>query len=170
VGADAIRQRYQRYLGFGRRDKRGFARLLLSRAQRCQKEGPPTKGVPPGKAWLRCPGRSVNLSSDRNCLLIHRLAHALHPWYLTKKPCPLFSAAKPAYFQRFPATAGNEHRWGVVQSVGHLTVNEDGGGSNPPAPAIFIRKQSSKRDYPLAVGNPAETQPFQPPSMDSTLE
>src|SRR5579859_614910 len=25
--------------------------------------------------------------------------------------------------------------WGVVQSVGHLTVNEDGGGSNPPAPA-----------------------------------
>jgi hypothetical protein len=27
--------------------------------------------------------------------------------------------------------------WGVVQSVGHLTVNEDGGGSNPPAPAKF---------------------------------
>jgi hypothetical protein len=27
--------------------------------------------------------------------------------------------------------------WGVVQSVGHLTVNEDGGGSNPPAPANF---------------------------------
>ena len=25
--------------------------------------------------------------------------------------------------------------WGVVQPVGHLTVNEDGGGSNPPAPA-----------------------------------
>jgi hypothetical protein len=25
--------------------------------------------------------------------------------------------------------------WGVVQSVGHLTVNEDGGGSSPPAPA-----------------------------------
>jgi hypothetical protein len=29
--------------------------------------------------------------------------------------------------------------WGVVQSVGHLTVNEDGGGSNPPAPANFLR-------------------------------
>src|SRR5208282_1729731 len=29
--------------------------------------------------------------------------------------------------------------WGVVQSVGHLTVNEDGGGSNPPAPANFYR-------------------------------
>ena len=27
--------------------------------------------------------------------------------------------------------------WGVVQPVGHLTVNEDGGGSNPPAPANF---------------------------------
>jgi hypothetical protein len=27
------------------------------------------------------------------------------------------------------------HRWGVVQLVGHLTVNEDGEGSNPSAPA-----------------------------------
>src|SRR5499427_1825175 len=26
-------------------------------------------------------------------------------------------------------------RWGVVQPVGHLTVNEDGEGSNPSAPA-----------------------------------
>jgi hypothetical protein len=25
--------------------------------------------------------------------------------------------------------------WGVVQSVGHLTVNEDGVGSSPTAPA-----------------------------------
>jgi hypothetical protein len=29
------------------------------------------------------------------------------------------------------------HRWGVVQLVGHLTVNEDGEGSNPSAPAKF---------------------------------
>ena len=29
--------------------------------------------------------------------------------------------------------------WGVVQPVGHLTVNEDGGGSNPPAPANFLQ-------------------------------
>ena len=28
-----------------------------------------------------------------------------------------------------------KRRWGVVQSVGHLTVNEDGEGSNPSAPA-----------------------------------
>jgi hypothetical protein len=27
--------------------------------------------------------------------------------------------------------------WGVVQLVGHLTVNEDGVGSSPTAPAIL---------------------------------
>jgi hypothetical protein len=32
--------------------------------------------------------------------------------------------------------------WGVVQSVGHLTVNEDGGGSNPPAPANFLDRDT----------------------------
>ena len=41
--------------------------------------------------------------------------------------------------------------WGVVQPVGHLTVNEDGEGSNPSAPAnltdspvfvfVFLAKQ-----------------------------
>lgn len=31
-------------------------------------------------------------------------------------------------------------RWGVVQPVGHLTVNEDGEGSNPSAPANFPRE------------------------------
>ena len=31
-------------------------------------------------------------------------------------------------------------RWGVVQLVGHLTVNEDGEGSNPSAPANFLFK------------------------------
>src|SRR5262249_44940107 len=34
-----------------------------------------------------------------------------------------------------PPAAGP--RWGVVQPVGHLTVNEDGEGSNPSAPANF---------------------------------
>ena len=42
------------------------------------------------------------------------------------------SAAVPA----FPGAA-TERRWGVVQPVGHLTVNEDGEGSNPSAPANF---------------------------------
>jgi hypothetical protein len=36
-------------------------------------------------------------------------------------------------FRSSPAIA----RWGVVQLVGHLTVNEDGEGSNPSAPANF---------------------------------
>lgn len=40
------------------------------------------------------------------------------------------SAAAPA----LPGAA-TERRWGVVQPVGHLTVNEDGEGSNPSAPA-----------------------------------
>src|SRR5579859_1253183 len=31
-------------------------------------------------------------------------------------------------------------RWGVVQPVGHLTVNEDGEGSNPSAPANFLSR------------------------------
>jgi hypothetical protein len=30
------------------------------------------------------------------------------------------------------------NHWGVVQLVGHLTVNEDGEGSNPSAPAKFL--------------------------------
>jgi len=34
--------------------------------------------------------------------------------------------------------------WGVVQLVGRCTVNADGGGSNPPAPAkTFDDRQSS---------------------------
>src|SRR5689334_10789996 len=92
-------------------------------------------------------------------------------WYLKLSPARISSAAEPTYFQRFPAILGIATRWGVVQSVGHLTVNEDGGGSNPPAPASFSRgNQNQTSCQPLAVGNPADTQPFQPPSMDSTLE
>ena len=49
----------------------------------------------------------VNLSSNRNCLLTRRVAPRASSVVSYKKPCPLFSAAKPAYFQRFPATAGN---------------------------------------------------------------
>src|SRR5260370_3268323 len=40
----------------------------------------------------------------------------------------------------FPANPGGKTvRWGVVQLVGHLTVNEDGEGSNPSAPAKFFQ-------------------------------
>ena len=39
---------------------------------------------------------------------------------------------------------GLQRRWGVVQSVGHLTVNEDGEGSNPSAPAKFLGRESAR--------------------------
>jgi hypothetical protein len=38
-----------------------------------------------------------------------------------------------------PEAATAKPRWGVVQPVGHLTVNEDGEGSNPSAPANFFQ-------------------------------
>jgi hypothetical protein len=40
-----------------------------------------------------------------------------------------------------PEAAAANSRWGVVQPVGHLTVNEDGEGSNPSAPANLIDSQ-----------------------------
>ena len=33
------------------------------------------------------------------------------------------------------------HGWGVVQLVGHLTVNEAGVGSNPTAPANIVKPE-----------------------------
>jgi hypothetical protein len=43
-------------------------------------------------------------------------------------------------------------RWGVVQLVGHLTVNEDGEGSNPSAPANFPL-QNPTTALPELLGN-----------------
>src|SRR5882757_2419945 len=40
-------------------------------------------------------------------------------------------------YRRSIRPPGGRARWGVVQLVGHLTVNEDGEGSNPSAPANF---------------------------------
>jgi hypothetical protein len=37
-----------------------------------------------------------------------------------------------------PLHVNMKKNWGVVQLVGHLTVNEDGEGSNPSAPAKFL--------------------------------
>ena len=62
---------------------------------------------------------------------------------ILKSALPAFPAAEPAYFQRSLQSWGIATRWGVVQSVGHLTVNEDGGGSNPPAPANFFEKNKA---------------------------
>jgi hypothetical protein len=36
--------------------------------------------------------------------------------------------------------------WGVVQLVGHLTVNEDGEGSNPSAPATLPSENDGLAD------------------------
>src|ERR1700681_3361248 len=44
-------------------------------------------------------------------------------------------------------------KWGVVQLVGHLTVNEDGEGSNPSAPANF--PLSTRAGIPLPPLVPA---------------
>jgi hypothetical protein len=70
----------------------------------------------------------------------------------------------------------DKRRWGVVQPVGHLTVNEDGEGSNPSAPANFLHLKYfalgvCQRGWfqSFCVGRPASSQPFQPPSIDSTL-
>ena len=51
-------------------------------------------------------------------------------------------AAGLSSFARPPLGRRKERRWGVVQPVGHHTVNVDGEGSNPSAPANFqnIRK------------------------------
>src|SRR5436190_22807906 len=49
---------------------------------------------------------------------------------------------------------GGRARWGVVQLVGHLTVNEDGEGSNPSAPAKFPPVQ---RDIPRRARQKLQT-------------
>ena len=49
------------------------------------------------------------------------------------KSCAADCAARPDCFGS--AASSQSDRWGVVQPVGHLTVNEDGEGSNPSAPA-----------------------------------
>jgi hypothetical protein len=53
---------------------------------------------------------------------------------------PFCSGAHPLSGNPDPVGAG-ERRWGVVQPVGHHTVNVDGEGSNPSAPANFTLKK-----------------------------
>ena|ERR1700686_1452483 len=52
-----------------------------------------------------------------------------------------------------PRSSHAKPRWGVVQLVGHLTVNEDGEGSNPSAPANF--PLSTRAGIPLPPLVPA---------------
>jgi hypothetical protein len=54
-------------------------------------------------------------------------------------PPTLSLAAEPTSLRCASGPVGGAtSRWGVVQPVGHLTVNEDGEGSNPSAPANFL--------------------------------
>ena len=52
-------------------------------------------------------------------------------------PCPSPFARLACWLRPSPKLPTAKPRWGVVQPVGHLTVNEDGEGSNPSAPANF---------------------------------
>ena len=45
---------------------------------------------------------------------------------------------KNAWKGNFQSRLQLKNGWGVVQLVGHLTVNEDGVGSSPTAPAIEL--------------------------------
>jgi hypothetical protein len=45
--------------------------------------------------------------------------------------------------------------WGVVQLVGHLTVNEDGVGSSPTAPAKLANREPIGRVQSRDVAEPA---------------
>src|SRR6266852_7691586 len=61
-----------------------------------------------------------------------------------------------AYFLSFDGGRPPPHCWGVVQPVGHHTVNVDGEGSNPSAPANFQNYRrladslSSRLDFSLS--------------------
>ena len=104
--------------------------------------------------------RSPGCSSETLVFRLSAVWRTQLPWYSKEILRVLFSAkmALIACFARHAAA-----RWGVVQLVGHLTVNEDGEGSNPSAPANFSALQS------FSTGNPASVQPRHPPSMDSTF-
>src|SRR5260370_42391874 len=58
-------------------------------------------------------------------------------WYLRRTLRRSF-AAEPTYLDATPAGGADEHRWGVVQLVGHPTVNEDREGSDPSAPRKLL--------------------------------
>ncbi len=67
---------------------------------------------------------------------------------------------------RAPAGRGPWHAWGVVQLVGHLTVNEDGEGSNPSAPAKSLRPRAQGaslwRSATLHPASPSSRRPSIP--------
>jgi hypothetical protein len=70
-------------------------------------------------------------------------------------PCSCaFAVSALAAWQR-----GQGSRWGVVQLVGHLTVNEDGEGSNPSAPANSLALPFSRGISPWLSASPLAPSP-----------
>src|ERR1700719_3000910 len=84
---------------------------------------------------------SPNLSMHIVEIRIYFFASAwvaeVRPGYaILEKHSAARDAAEPTYFPR-TGVDRRQARWGVVQPVGHHTVNVDGEGSNPSAPANF---------------------------------
>src|SRR6266705_6494535 len=73
-------------------------------------------------------------------------------WYLRRTPRRSILQRSHPLWGNPDAVGVDKRRWGVVQPVGHLTVNEDGGGSNPPAPANSLPAEKQNRKKLLSLG------------------
>ena len=117
-----------------------FSRLSLVNRVPCiyasegRKAEDPFRGLRAGPASFPRPLPSNSYISYRpntaGSLHSSRSAH-LQSFRLTAK----FNPFKNAWERKFHSRLQSSHGWGVVQLVGHLTVNEDGVGSSPTAPA-----------------------------------
>src|SRR5215468_10667792 len=92
--------------------------------------------------------RARRVKMPRHIGFLGKRARGTVPWYFRRTPARPFGGG--AYLRSVsPKPSGVAARWGVVQPVGHLTVNEDGGGSNPPAPANFLWQKLSVGKSPF---------------------
>jgi hypothetical protein len=89
------------------------------------------------------PSRQLRMRRTNGVIFFPSLAFVRHfARVILGEPFVASLAAKSIRFARPGVSftlgaSGARSRWGVVQPVGHLTVNEDGEGSNPSAPASF---------------------------------
>src|SRR5256885_14111484 len=67
-------------------------------------------------------------------------------------------------YRRSIRPPGGRARWGVVQLVGHLTVNEDGEGSNPSPPPKFLPFNAIKKSFGLSPRRPQSCRRPGPPT------
>ncbi len=78
---------------------------------------------------------SVKLSVLLPTSFSYRRSEGALAWYLRSTLGRSFCGGAYLLSAGPGPTEASDTRWGVVQLVGHLTVNEDGEGSNPSAPA-----------------------------------